>query len=351
MTSSLSAGKFRTMRRLADAQGRFKMMAADQRPPIIKAIDQKLGAGSASYENVGGVKRALVKALAPASTAVLIDPDYGYSHAFEVLPAQPGLLLTLENFAFEESAGGRKTHIMKDWGVDKIKRAGADGVKLLLWYRPDCSADVREHQHRLVREVGAACKAYDLAFLLELLVFPFDGAAGHTTDYIEHKDKRPELVLQSVRDFASPEYGVDIYKLESPLAANHLPDPASGSSAVADAQGWFDDLGKLIDKPWVMLSAGAGMEEFRRVLHYAFTAGANGFLAGRAIWWQAFQQHYPDLAAMERALSTESTGYLAEINGMTDAMARPWTECPAFAGAPELAEAGQTFPSRYPAFA
>lgn len=351
MTSSLSAGKFRALRRLSDAQGRFKMMAADQRPPIIKAIDQKLGAGSASYERVGGVKRALVKALAPQSTAVLIDPDYGYSLAFDALPANPGLLLTLENFAFEESAGGRKTFAMKDWGVDKIKRAGADGVKLLLWYRPDCAPDVREHQHRLVREVGAACKAYDLAFLLELLVFPFAGASDHTTDYIEHKDKRPELVLQSVRDFASPEYGVDIYKLESPLAANHLPDPSGTGSAVAEAQAWFDEMGKLIDKPWVMLSAGAGMEEFRRVLHYAFKAGASGFLAGRAIWWKAFQEHYPDLAAMEAALASEGAGYLAEINRMTDAMARPWTASPVFAAGPALDDAGQTFPSRYPAFA
>jgi tagatose 1,6-diphosphate aldolase len=351
MTSSLSAGKFRALRRLSDAQGRFKMMAADQRPPIIKAINQKLGEGAATYERVGGVKRSLVKSLAPDSTAVLIDPDYGYSLSFDVLPTNPGLLLTLENFAFEESPGGRKTFAMKDWGVDKIKRAGADGVKLLLWYRPDCSADVREHQHRLVREVGAACKAYDLAFLLELLVFPFAGASDHTTDYIEHKDKRPELVLQSVRDFASPDYGVDIYKLESPLAASHLPDPAKGGAEVAEAQRWFDEMGKLIDKPWVMLSAGAGMEEFRRVLHYAFKAGASGFLAGRAIWWQAFQQHYPDLSAMEKALATEGAGYLAEINKMTDAMARPWTESPAFAKGLEISEAGQTFPGRYPAFA
>jgi len=351
MTSSLSAGKFRALRRLSDAQGRFKMMAADQRPPIIKAIDQKLGAGFATYERVGAVKRALVQALAPQSTAVLIDPDYGYSLAFDALPAHPGLLLTLENFAFEESAGGRKTYAMKDWGVDKIKRAGAEGVKLLLWYRPDCSAHVREHQHRLVREVGAACKAYDLAFLLELLVFPFAGASDHTTDYIEHKDKRPELVLQSVRDFASPEYGVDIYKLESPLAANHLPDPSGTGPAVAEAQGWFDEMGKLIDKPWVMLSAGAGMEEFRRVLHYAFKAGASGFLAGRAIWWKAFQEHYPDIAAMEAALASEGAGYLAEINRMTDAMARPWAASPVFAAGLALDDAGQTFPSRYPAFA
>lgn len=349
--SSLSAGKYRALRRLSDVQGRFKMMAADQRPPIIKAIDQKLGAGSASYERVGGVKRALVKALAPQSTAVLIDPDYGYSLAFDALPAAPGLLLTLENFAFEESAGGRKTFAMKDWGVDKIKRVGADGVKLLLWYRPDCAADVREHQHRLVREVGAACKAYDLAFLLELLVFPFVGASDHTTDYIEHKDKRPELVLQSVRDFASPEYGVDIYKLESPLAASDLPDPVASGSEVADAQRWFDAMGKLIDKPWVMLSAGAGMEEFRRVLHYAFKAGASGFLAGRAIWWKAFQEHYPDLAAMEQALASEGAGYLAEINRMTDTAARPWMRSPLFVSGAVLEEAGQTFPSRYPAFA
>lgn len=351
MSTPLSAGKYRSLRRLSDDQGRFKMMAADQRPPIIKAINQKLGDGSANYERVGGVKRALIKALAPDSTAVLIDPDYGYSQSFDALPGAPGLLLTLENFAFEEGPGGRRTAIMEGWGVDKIKRAGADGVKLLLWYRPDCAADVHAHQHKLVREVGAACKAYDLAFLLELLVFPFAGAADHTTDYIEHKDKRPELVLQSVCDFASPEYGVDIYKLESPLAANHLPDPAAGGAEVAEAQRWFDEMGKLIDKPWVMLSAGAGMEEFRRVLHYAFKAGANGFLAGRAIWWQAFQKHYPDLAAMEAALASEGTGYLREINKMTDAMARPWQESPAFAQGPALEAAGQTFPERYPAFA
>ncbi|EIM29927.1 tagatose 1,6-diphosphate aldolase [Microvirga lotononidis] len=351
MTYSLSAGKFRSLRRLADANGRFKMMAADQRPPIIKAIDQKLGAGSASYDRVGSVKRALVKSLAPASSAVLIDPDYGYSQSYDIVPSSAGLLLTLEDFAFEESAGGRKTHLMKGWSVEKIRRAGADGVKLLLWYRPDVALDVREHQHRLVREVGAACKAHDLAFLLELLVYPFAGAADHTTDYIEHRDKRPELVLQSVRDFAGSEYGVDIYKLESPLAAGDLPDPRGSGPEVDAAQKWFDDMGVLIDKPWVMLSAGAGMEEFRRVLHYAFKAGANGFLAGRAIWWQSFLKAYPDVAAMEALLANEGANYLAEINAMTDSMARPWGEAPAFSGGITLKNAGQDFPSQYPSVA
>lgn len=345
MTRTLSAGKYRALRRLADAQGRFKMVATDQRPPIIKALKEKLG--EATPAQVGDVKRCLVQALAAQGSALLIDPDYGYGAAFDVLPSGPGLLLTLEDFNFQESPGGRKTSEMKGWGVDKIKRAGADGVKLLLWYRPDASADVLAHQQALVQRVGDACRRHDIAFLLELLVFPFAGAGDHTTDYIEHRDKRPELVLQSVRDFADPKYGVDIYKLESPLAARDLPAPEGDPAAVAAAQRWFDDMGKLIDKPWVMLSAGAGMEEFRRVLHYAYRAGANGFLAGRAIWWTAFTQCYPDLDAMQRRLADEGLGYMAQINQMTDRMAKPWFEAPAFGGAPALADAGLGFPAAY----
>mgnify|MGYP003433486464 CR=1 FL=1 len=37
----ISAGKLRGLRRLADASGRFKMVAVDQRPPLLKAIAAK----------------------------------------------------------------------------------------------------------------------------------------------------------------------------------------------------------------------------------------------------------------------------------------------------------------------
>ena len=166
---------------------------------------------------------------------------------------------------------------------------GADGVKLLLWYRPDATADVVAHQKALVRSVGDACRAYDIPLLLELLVYPFKGGAGHTTDYAEDARKHPELVLRSLRDFAGPEYGVDIYKLESPLPAKELPDPDVAGAATDVAQALFDEMAAAIDRPWVMLSAGASMDVFRRVLKFAYRAGANGYLAGRAIWWPAFE--------------------------------------------------------------
>lgn len=345
----ISAGKLRGIRRLADTDGRFKMVAVDQRPPMLKALATKLAPKAPGYDDLARIKTVLTRKLMPQGSAVLIDPDYGFTAAESAMVPSKGLLITLEDFNFADTPGGRKTSLMKGWSVGKVKRMGADGVKLLLWYRPDCAADVIAHQKKLVREVGDACRRYDIPFLLELLVYPFKGTDGHTTDYTENKQKYPELVLQSLKDFAGPEYGVDIYKLESPVVADILPDPDDKSAAARETQALFDKMAAIIDKPWVMLSAGAGMETFRRVLVYAYRAGANGYLAGRAIWWPAFG-HYPDLAAMETHLAGEATRYMREINELTAAHARPWTKAPAINDALDLVAGGQSFPSEYPAF-
>jgi tagatose 1,6-diphosphate aldolase len=72
-----------------------------------------------------------------------------------------------------------------------------------------------------------------------------------------------------------------------------------------------------------MLSAGAGMAEFRSVLAHAYRAGASGYLAGRAIWAEAFRA-FPDWAAIEAGLRGPSLAYMQEINALTDAHAAPW---------------------------
>ncbi|HVZ00821.1 MAG TPA: tagatose 1,6-diphosphate aldolase [Dongiaceae bacterium] len=346
----ISAGKLRALRRLADDDGRFKMIAVDQRPPMLKALAGKFAPLRPSYADLAAVKKTLAGTLLPHGSALLIDPDYGFTAAEPVIPPGKGLLVTLEDFDFDETPAGRKSRVLQGWSVEKIKRMGADGVKLLLWYRPDAAADVLEHQRHLVREVGDACRAYDLPFLLELLVYPFKGSAGHNTDYGEHGEKYPDLVLQSLRDFASHEFGVDIYKIESPILTKELPDPTDDGPATRAAQGKFDEITRIIGKPWVMLSAGASMEVFRRVLGFAYRAGANGYLAGRAIWWPSFEC-YPDIAAMTSRLQAEGLGYMHEINALTAAAARPWTEAPDLGGNVAVAAAGHAFPTAYPGFA
>jgi tagatose 1,6-diphosphate aldolase len=339
---TVSAGKLRGLRRLADKNGRFKMVAVDQRPPIINALRQKRI--EPTYEDVSSIKATLTRDLAPLGSAILIDPDYGFCTAEPEIPHHCGLLLTLEDCNFDDTQEGRKTSLHPKWSVEKIKRAGADGVKLLLWYRPDCGANVMAHQKRLVRTVGEDCARFDIPFLLELLVYPLKGTADHTTDYIESPAKHPELVLRSLEDFAGAEYAVDIYKLESPVIADEL--PRSHGEDASEAQAWFNKIGDIIDRPWVMLSAGAGMEPFRRVLSFAYRAGAHGYLAGRAIWWEAFQA-YPDRLAMAAVLAGSAHGYMHEINEMTDRMARAWFDCRHHDGKATLDMLGQNFPSQY----
>jgi tagatose 1,6-diphosphate aldolase len=40
---------------------------------------------------------------------------------------------------------------------------------------------------------------------------------------VESPGKLPVVVIESVSEFAKPEYAVDLLKLESPLAPNDLP--------------------------------------------------------------------------------------------------------------------------------
>ncbi len=343
----LSAGKLWGYRRLADETGRFKMTAVDQRPPIKSLIAQKrglAGPSDASFEDVCEFKAALAGTLAPMSSAMLLDPYYAYPAAVGHIKPSQGLLLTLEDSVFEETPGGRRSAAIADWSVEKIRRLGGDGVKLLAWYRPDADPDIVAHQNAFVEGVGRACRDHDICFLLEMLVYPLPGEAGQTTDYVEHAAKRPQLVVDSVREFADPKYGVDIFKLESPVAADQLVQP--GAEGSDEIQTWFDAIGEACPRPWVMLSAGAGKDAFRQILTYAYRAGASGYLAGRAIWLDA-AQHFPDLAAMNQALLSDSVPYMRELNALTYAAATPWHDHPAFPDGVTLADAGPGFNSAY----
>lgn len=345
---NLSAGKLWGMRRMADAGGRFKMTAVDQRPPIKKPIAEKRGLKEAPWEDVAGFKELLIETLERHSSAMLLDPHYAFPRGVMKLSPARGLILTLEDSIFEEAPGGRLSREIDDWSVEKIKRTGADAVKVLAWHRPDADPAVCARQEDFVARIGGACARYDIPFVFELLVYPLAKDAEQSRDYVEMKSKRPELVLASVETFADPKYGVDLFKLESPLAAGEV--PGVGGEGWEVAQAWFDALGRAAGRPWVMLSAGAGMEEFRKILTHAYRAGASGYLAGRAIWLKAFAA-FPDFAAMRRGLETEAADYMKSLNELTDREAAPWTEHRCFGpDGPRVAPADATFRRAYPGF-
>ena len=317
----LSPGKIWGMRRMADAVGRFKMTAADQRPPIKGPIAKYYGVDEAPYEDVARFKALIIETLQDDSTALLLDPHFAVPGGISVMSPTKGLIVTLEDSIFSETEEGRFSSEIDDWSVGKIKRMGGDAVKVLAWYRPDAGDGANRHQKDFVKRIGEACQRFDIPFLLELLVYPLAKDAHQTKDYVELRGKKADDVLASVEEFAAPDYGVDVFKLESPVNADAA--PGVGGEGWQDVQAVFDEMGRLAGRPWVMLSAGAAKPQFRNILTHAYRAGASGYLAGRAIWLDAFGR-FPDWDKMRFELASDGTAYMRDINGLTDTEAKPW---------------------------
>ncbi len=318
----MNFGTRRALERLADEHGHFRMLAVDQRPPVNDLVARALNVDSAPIEAVQEVKRLLVSTLAPLASAILVDPVTSFAASDLISPRQ-GMIMTLESSVFDARPNGRMTAPIDAWSADKIKRIGGDGVKFLAWYRGDAGPEVIEHQQRVVAEAGEACRRADIPFILELLLYAFPDEAPAKTPAGQ---RRTEMIIESVETFAAQEYGVDMFKLESPISPDTLADDQANGRSSQQA---FDDLHHAAGRPWVLLSGGAEPEAFLTMLSHAYAAGASGYLAGRSIWWEALQ-HYPDLRRVELGLRNEASDYMRRVNDLTTSQAAPWV--PAWEG-------------------
>lgn len=324
----MQPGKLRRLERLADASGHLCMLAIDQRPPLLDLVRRTLpdlAAGRAINREVVTLKSLVVEELQSHAGAVLVDPWVALG-LWGAIDPRRGVLLTLEHHRFDARAEGRRSTCIPEWSVERIVRAGADGVKLLAWYRPDAALDVRHHQERFVEAVGAACVEHEIPFVFELLLYPLaadaDDRGSMSVPVTDDPHLRRRLVLESVERFADPRFAVDVFKVESPVPAASLPDPADDDGSCAAA---FVELDRLVDRPWVLLSGGHDRTTFRRALGYACAAGASGFLAGRSIWWDAVSNH-PDLAAVRAQLRADAAPFLDEMSSVVHEVAPPWRE-------------------------
>ena len=242
---SLSAGKLRGLARLADRDGRFRMVAVDQRPPLFRALASALQVAEdeLAWEEVADAKALLVRELGPHAGAVLLDPVWAQPRALLDLPGDVGMLSTLEGYAFREVDGERRSQPIEGWSVAKARRSGADAIKVLAWDRPDVSEATRRHQDAFVREAADACRRYDLPFVLELLDYPLPGEDVNDPVWIRAKAER---VLGSLRHFADPSFGVDLFKLELPFDPHRVREvaPARWTACLASRFWIWTRLGR-----------------------------------------------------------------------------------------------------------
>ena len=108
---------------------------------------------------------------------------------------------------------GRLPDLLDLWSVRRLKEAGADCIKILLYYAPSDPQSINEHKHAWTERIGDECVANDIPFFLEIIGYE----EGLDEKSLAYAKKKPEIVTAYMREFSKPKYNVDVLKLEVPI--------------------------------------------------------------------------------------------------------------------------------------
>ncbi len=305
----LTIGKMRGLQRISGSEGIFSICAMDHRGSLESRICADLSP-EVCREGVTGFKLELCRALAAGASAVLLDPIYGAAQAIAggLVPRSTGLLVSLESSGYTGSSQARETELLPAWSVAKIKRMGADAVKLLVYYRPDLE-ELASRQRAVVQLVALACRRYDIPCLVEAVSYAVGAEVDEPGLYAQRK---PELVITTARQLTA--LPIDVLKAEFPADLHSHTDLEMLEICL--------ELDAASAKPWVILSGGADYAAFERQVTLACRAGASGFLAGRAIWQEAVG--IEEEGQRRRFLETTALSRLRKLSGLACKHGTPW---------------------------
>jgi tagatose 1,6-diphosphate aldolase len=198
-----------------------------------------------------------------------------------------------------------------------LKEAGADCVKILLYYTPDDPKKVNDQKHAWVERIGDECRANDIGFFLEFVGYE----EGADEKGLEYAKKKPRIVTESMREFSKERYGVDVLKVEVPVNMKFVEGTKSFAGQKAytkqEAIDLFHKAAAAATKPFIYLSAGVSNAEFSETLVLAGESGVkfNGVLCGRATWKEGIPIYAKQGAdAFRKWLETEGVKNINNVN-------------------------------------
>ena len=325
---SLSAGKLRHMKQLANDRGVIAAAAMDQRGSLQKSIAAAKGidAKSVTPEMMSEFKTAVTQIRTPHASAILLDPEFGIE-ASKARSKNAGLLLAYEATGYDNTQPGRLPDLLPHVSVKRIVDWGADAVKILIYYTPLDSAEINDIKHAFVERIGAECEYYEIPFFLEFIGYDPKGGDEKGLEYAKIK---PQIVMGAMREFSKPQYNVDMLKVEVPINAVFVEGSSvcKGEKAYSqeEAKRLFREAADIATKPFIYLSAGVGNAQFVEELRMAAEAGTDysGVLCGRATWKEAIPVYAKQgVKALEDWLSDQG---VKNIDAVNDAIkpAKPW---------------------------
>ncbi len=330
---TITPGKLKHMLALSDSKGIISAAAMDQRGSLKKSIAKARGVDpkEITQQMMEEFKIAVSKVLTPYASAILLDPEYGLP-AMKARDKEAGVLLAYESSGYDNTRPGRLPDLLDTESVRTIKEAGADAIKILIYYTPFDDKKVNAIKHAFVERIGAECVCYDIPFFLEFVGYD---PAGGDVDSLEYAKKKPEVVAKSMEEFSKPQYLVDVLKVEMPINMKFTEGTRSfkGQKAYGKSEAieLFQKTAKVTKKPFIYLSAGVDDDEFRESLELAAESKVpyNGVLCGRATWKEGIPVYAKQgVKALEDWLNDRGVKNIKALNEVLHRGAKAWAGFP-----------------------
>ena len=155
----ITPGKLAGMKAVSDERGVIAAAAMDQRGSLQKSLAKEKGGdvGDAMMEEF---KTLVTEVLTPHASAILLDPEWGIPASQAAREGRRPAAGLREDRLRRDRRPGRLPDLLDDWSVRRLKEAGADCIKILLYYTPfDPKADQRPqarvgraHRRRVPRQ-------------------------------------------------------------------------------------------------------------------------------------------------------------------------------------------------------
>src|SRR5688572_3006248 len=242
------------MQAVSDSRGVIAAAAMDQRGSLQKALAKERG-GTVGDKDLEEFKILVTEVPTRHASAILLDPEWGIP-ASRRRAKGSGLLMAYEKTGYDAATPGRLPDLLDLWSVRRLKAAGADCIKILLYYAPADAKKINEHKHAWVERIGDECRANDIPFFLEVIGYE----EGVDEKGMEFAKKKPNLVARYMQEFTKDRYGVDVLKVEVPINMKFVEGAkcSGGASAYTkqEAMQAFRKTADVSTKPFIYLSAG-----------------------------------------------------------------------------------------------
>jgi sulfofructosephosphate aldolase len=243
-------------------EGGYGMLALDQRQSL-RNLFAETGQPTGD-DAIAAFKQAAVTALSEHASAVLLDRELGLREGAPQLGPGCALVVAADTFVQPPGKPVESAGLDPEVTAEYAASLGAAALKLLVIWQPGSGRSERDD---VIGEFLEVCRQAEAASVLEGIVRPPAGRGWHSQS--EHDDG----ILAAAAEFAPAR--PTIYKTEV---------PGLGTLPAAELTRRAREITGTLSSPWVVLSSGVPYAEFPAAVEAACAGGAEGFLAGRAIW-------------------------------------------------------------------